>query len=566
MNRRNFLQYSASLLAIPSLYGKARELTCDVAVIGGGVGGFAAALAALRNGQRVVLTEETRWIGGQLTAQAVPPDEHPWIEQFGCTRSYRAYRESVREYYRRNYPLTEQARARTDLNPGNGSVSRLTHEFRVSVAVLEAALAPYVSNGQLLVLLDHLPESATTDRDWVRSVAVRDTRSRLSRTISAKYFLDATELGDLLPLTKTEFVTGAESQAETGELHAAATAQPANSQSFTYCFAMDYLEGEDHTIEPPHDYAFWRDYVPNLAPPWPGRLLSWITCHPVTLLPNENRFIPNPEPAFSQRNLWVYRRIADRTNFLPGTYLSDITLVNWPQNDYWGGDLVTASPEQRDELLRRAKQLSLSFLYWMQTEAPRPNGGYGWKGLRLRKDVVGTEDGLAVFPYIREARRIRAEFTVREQHVGTEMRTKQAAKSEVKAESGTVWYTAEKFQDSVGVGAYRIDLHPSAGGTNYIDISSLPYQVPLGALIPQRVENLLPAAKNIGTTHITNGCYRLHPTEWNIGEAAGALAAHAVKLGQPPRAIRHRQKLLEDFQRSLVTQGFELDWPHLRPL
>jgi hypothetical protein len=116
------------------------------------------------------------------------------------------------------------------------------------------------------------------------------------------------------------------------------------------------------------------------------------------------------------------------------------------------------------------------------------------------------------------------------------------------------------------VGAYRIDLHPSAGGTNYIDISSLPFQIPLGALLPQRVENLLPAAKNIGTTHITNGCYRLHPPEWNIGEAAGALAAHAVKLGQPPRAIRNNRRLLEDFQRSLVAQGFELDWPHIQPL
>jgi hypothetical protein len=126
--------------------------------------------------------------------------------------------------------------------------------------------------------------------------------------------------------------------------------------------------------------------------------------------------------------------------------------------------------------------------------------------------------------------------------------------------------TPEKFQDSVGVGAYRIDLHPSAGGTNYIDISSLPYQIPLGALLPQRTENLLAAAKNIGTTHITNGCYRLHPTEWNIGEAAGALAAQALKLGEPPRALRNSRKLLEDFQNGLVSQGFELDWPRVRPL
>ena len=69
-------------------------------VVGGGAGGVAAALAALRRGRSVVLTEETDWLGGQLSAQGVPPDEHPWIEQFGCTRSYRAFREGVRQYYR----------------------------------------------------------------------------------------------------------------------------------------------------------------------------------------------------------------------------------------------------------------------------------------------------------------------------------------------------------------------------------------------------------------------------------------------------------------------------------
>jgi hypothetical protein len=104
-------------------------------------------------------------------------------------------------------------------------------------------------------------------------------------------------------------------------------------------------------------------------------------------------------------------------------------------------------------------------------------------------------------------------------------------------------------------------LHPAVGGTNYIDIGSLPFQIPLGALLPRRVENLLPAAKNIGATHITNGCYRLHPVEWNIGEAAGALAAHVIQTRQSPRAMRKNKKLLEDFQASLRDQGFELEWP-----
>ena len=157
--------------------------------------------------------------------------------------------------------------------------------------------------------------------------------------------------------------------------------------------------------------------------------------------------------------------------------------------------------------------------------------------MRLRPDVVGTEDGLAKYPYIRESRRIRAEFTVLEQHVSTESRMKEtgAKREEVKA---------AEFKDSVGIGSYRIDLHPSTGGDNSIDISSLPYQIPLGALLPQRVENLLPACKNLGVTHITNGCYRLHPVGMEHrrsgGRAGGVLCdeeTHAARGAQTKRAV-----------------------------
>ena len=101
------------------------EHQTDVLIVGGGLGGVAAALAALRLGRRVILSEETGWIGGQLTAQAVPPDEHPWIESTGCTASYRLLREKIRDFYRRNYPLTPEARANVHLNPGRGNVCLL---------------------------------------------------------------------------------------------------------------------------------------------------------------------------------------------------------------------------------------------------------------------------------------------------------------------------------------------------------------------------------------------------------------------------------------------------------
>ncbi len=546
MLRRSFLQLLAAAAT-------SRELKCDVAVIGGGVGGCAAALAALRNGMSVVLTEETDWIGGQLTSQAVPPDEHPWIESFGRTQSYAGYRSAVREYYRRNYPLTAQARAQEYLNPGGGSVSRLTHEPRISLAVLESLLAPYASSGRLTLLLEHKPVAADIERDVVRALTVRSEAKGRTRGITAKYFVDATEHGDVLPLARVEYVTGFEAQRETGEPHAPETAQPANVQAFTACFAIDYVPGEDQTIERPAEYEFWRDYMPNLKPAWPGRLLSWTMSNPVTLEARKLAFEPgcdSTEPG-APLCMWLYRRIARAKNFTPGSFPSDVSLVNWPQNDYLLGNLFDVSEREAAQNLARAKQLSLSLLYWMQTEG-------GWKGLRLRPDVMGTDDGLAKYPYIRESRRVRAEFTVLEQHVGTEARMQLTGKKRDQA-------SAEVFPDSVGVGSYRIDLHPSTGGDNYIDISSLPFQIPLGALIPRRVENLLAGAKNLGVTHITNGCFRLHPVEWNIGESAGCAAAHAIVTQNPPRRFRNDNTLLNDFQKKLVDQGVEIAWPKLTP-
>jgi len=160
MRRRTFLYTAVPLpFILPNFVNAVavppKELSADVVIIGGGTGGCAAALAALRNGMKVMMTEETDWIGGQMTSQGVPPDEHRWIEETGCTASYRAYRDGVRKYYHRHYPLTEQASSTRYLNPGAGSVSRLCHEPRVGLAVLRLMLAPYQSGGQLTLMLHH---------------------------------------------------------------------------------------------------------------------------------------------------------------------------------------------------------------------------------------------------------------------------------------------------------------------------------------------------------------------------------------------------------------------------
>jgi len=529
------------------------ENCTEILIVGGGLGGVAAALAALRLGKRVILTEETDWLGGQMTAQGVPPDEHPWIEQTGCTASYRRLRDGIRDYYRRYYPLKPEVSANPTFNPGQGNVSFLCHEPRVSEAVINSMLAPYRSGLQLQVLLNHRPVAVDMKGDKVQAVTLENLLGREKVTIQADYILDATELGELLPLAGVEHVTGAESQAQTGEPHALPGApDPLDQQAVTVCFAIDYDPNEDFTIPKPAEYDFWRAYRADF---WADRLLSWTYTEPIDLSAVTRPVFDGPTERPDAIDMWHYRRILFSQHFLAGHYASDITLVNWPQNDYWLGPLAGVSPEAAAQNLEHARQLSLSFLYWMQTEAPRLDGNYGYRGLRLRGDVLGGSNGLAKYPYIRESRRIQAEFTVLEQHVAITAR-------------GSL-QGAEAFPDSVGIGTYRIDLHPSSSGRNYIDIPSWPFQIPLGALLPVRVENLLPASKNLGVTHITNGCYREHPTEWNIGESAGALAAYCLEYRAVPRQMRQDQVRLHDFQQLLTNKlGIQLAWPeeiHLTP-
>jgi hypothetical protein len=297
---------------------------------------------------------------------------------------------------------------------------------------------------------------------------------------------------------------------------------------------MDFDPTGEHRIAKPAGYERIRDSQPfGLRMNYPTEY-GWRGTFQYSVF-GEDPPIPNnmsPKPFFP------WRRLVARKNFAGSDAPQDLALMNWPRQDYHDESLLDRSPDDTARILQAAKNVSFSFLYWLQNDVPRDDEkGAGYPGFRLRKEVMGSTDGLSKYPYIRESRRIRVKEPVREQDLNIE---------------DTQTVRARSYSDSIGTGFYMVDIHPCGANERGRMMMPKPFQIPMSALIPQGVTNLLAASKNIGVTHLTNGAFRLHPIEWNVGEAAAMLASLTMKLKRPASAI--------DVQAEIVKKGVPIVW------
>jgi hypothetical protein len=206
-------------------------------------------------------------------------------------------------------------------------------------------------------------------------------------------------------------------------------------------------------------------------------------------------------------------------------------MINWPiyGNDYYVNS-IEMSPEERADAYRKAKDFTLSFIYFIQTQL-------GMKNLGLADDVFPTEDRLPFIPYHRESRRI----------VGESFLTLDAA-------ADPYGYKHPYYRTGIAVGDYPVDHHHfrHSDWRNLPDLEFYPipsFNVPLGSLLPSDVQDLIVAEKSISVSNLMNGATRLQPVVMQIGQASGALAALAVIEGKHVKDIGVRQlqeKLLDD--------------------
>jgi hypothetical protein len=488
-------------------------IDCDVLVAGGGTGGVAAALAATRLGIKTCVTEETDWVGGQLTAQGLnASDDSPgrMTDTVGATRSFLELRHMMRAAY--------GGRS----NPGSCWVSKLCGEPKVALNALEKMMTPAIDRGLLRVFYNVRPVAAAVTNQKLTALTMERMSDRGRFTIRAEQTVDATELGDVIKLSGAAYRVGQESRADTNEADAPVQGCPTCIQSFTYDVVLEKRPpGERHVIPKPAGYG---------VQPW------------MKGFSHKRGNGPAQFPMFGDGSVWTYRRIVDGAAF----GRTDLSVMNWSDgNDYPFGGIVDVPQAEMDTQLHRGRERALGYVYWLQTEAD----GHGYPYLKLRSDVLGTTTGVAKTPYIREGRRLRALETIKTEDI-SDYYVKNSKR-------------AREWSDSGGIGFYPMDMHRNVG-PSYAPAfprgHSLPFQFPIGSLIPETMNGLVAGAKNLGTTHITNSAYRLHPIEWAVGEAAGTLAALSSNWNKEPRQAFAHEGNLRELQDHLLKGGAPLYW------
>ena len=328
------------------------------------------------------------------------------------------------------------------------------------------------------------------DGKWIIHYKKKDR----TYSIKATVLIDATETGELLPLVGADFRLGMDSKQDTKEKEA-----PENANNIV----------QDLT------------YVAILKDVGETRNRKGLVKRPRNYNPEDYAC------ACKREKGEMFGSVADCNQMLTyGKLPNKKYMINWPN---CGNDFFVNWPEmtktEQEETLKSAKAFTQGFVYYIQNEL-------GYKNLRLA-DEFPTKDNFPMIPYHREGRRVKGKTFLVVDHLEKP-------------------YDFNIYKTGVAVGDYPIDHHhdknPDTPKIEFINIKVPSYSIPMGSLIPEKIDNFLVSDKNISVSNIVNGTTRLQPVVLGIGQAAGTIAALAIKEQKSTSEVSIRkvqQALLE---------------------
>jgi hypothetical protein len=474
--------------------------------------------------------------------------------------------------------------------------------------------------------LNTLPLSQTI-ADWYRYEDSPDFTKTIIRFIAPPensnltapwYVVDATETGELLALADVPYRLGIDPVSFREPTSSSPTGDPYCTQGFTYTFAMEATEDPQINLMPssyPQYEPYYSYELPRLAD------FDIVFTYRRIWSPGRRRRddptvfgVRAPRPGDISMQNWTwgndYRPGTEQDNLI---YTRDQLIANGqlePGN--WRGGL-------RIDSLQAAEEISLGYFYWLVEGTTDSQLGAGVKqphpNHRLLTGLdspMGTEHGLSKYPYMREGRRLigrpslgypegfviseidisRRDFRdpYYEETLPPEMyrdlltavaglEATAAIRQGLPADQISRRSRSTIYPDSLGIGHYAIDfhpcmaLHPPEAPGNYErpgerrsqEGNPYPFQIPLRAMIPQDIDNLLVAGKSIATSHIAAAAYRVHSFEWSSGAAVGNTVAFALEENLTPYQLVDDLPLqepdLERLQRRLVGQGNPIAFP-----
>lgn len=435
----------------------------DIVIVGGGTSGVVSAIQSSRMGSKTLLIEESNWLGGMLTSAGVSAMDGNYKLPSGFLKEFR---DSLVSHYGHLDSLK------------TGWVSNTMFEPSIGNQILKDIVN---SQKNLTIKYNSVVDKVYKNEKFV--IKIKGGNSYESRVL-----IDATELGDIIPMLNLPYSIGMDSNKKFKEDIAPSRANNI-IQDLTYVMILkDYQK--DMTIDKPKNY-------------------------------DRNEFIcsfDSGECAQTDKKLWSKDKLISYGKLPNNKYM-----INWPIN---GNDYYTNSIEMsiKDRLLNyeKAKQKSLRFLYFIQTEM-------NYNNLSIDYDEYQTKDGFPLIPYHRESRRSDGMVTL----------TLNDIKSPYSNNNPI-------YRTGIAVGDYPVDHHHGAY-ENYINLPKLDfypvpsYSVPIGSLIPKGIDNFIIAEKSISVSNLVNGTTRLQPVVMQIGQAAGILAHLSIKNNQSIKYVNIRE-------------------------
>ena len=366
-----------------------------------------------------------------------------------------------------------------------GWVSNTLFEPHVGDSIFKTMVA---STQNLTIQYQWQFQKTILENGVIKGAAFTQTLTGEKSIVYANQVIDATELGDVLASAGIPYDLGMESNEITKEnVHKG----PSNDivQDITYVVILkDYGMGKDCTIVKPLNYN-------------PDEFDAACTNYYFNLL--------RPKPNVDAQKMLNYGKLPNNKY-----------MINWPGfgNDIYL-NIVEMKEEDRQKQLIKAKEQTLRFIYFIQHQL-------GFKHLGLADDEYPTKDRFPLIPYHRESRRVKGLVRMDIHHIAKPFQI-----------------AAPLYRTGIAVGDYPIDHHhdkyPNAPEIDFPKVPS--FSIPFGALIPKETKGLIVADKPISVSNIVNGSTRLQPAVLQIGQAAGIIAAIAIKRNLQPAEVNIRE-------------------------